>query len=447
MDLNSREIAILIWLGLILGYAAVKSRDVRRSFGGLVSAFLQRKILLSFGAAALYSAVCVWLLWQLGVWEWANLKTTLLWGITFAFVTIMDVGKLETQPRPLRRIANEAVNATALIVFIAEFHTFPLWGELILVPILVMIGGMIAVGESKPEAAPAVRLLKFLQVVAGLSLLIYSLGRVFQDLRDFATLTTARELAVPMLLSLMFLPFLYLLILWVSYENASHRMRVTVEDRKLRRYAIWRGMAAFRTDTDLFRRLMRNIQLEEVNDREGVRRLIRQLRGLRRRERRPPPVAWVNGWSPYEAQSFLADQGLTTGDYHRSYEAEWWAESASIEVGGDLFKDRVIYRIAGTETAVTRLSLELNANLPGTPEKSDATFWEVVDMLIQRSLGDMQAAPSLAGLAGRDEGEAMSGEVRLRLTRDSWGTTARGGYTRRLSLIHPAHRELYPGLE
>jgi hypothetical protein len=189
MALNSREIAILIWLGLLLGYA-FRSKGVRESFGDLRRSFLQHKILMSVGAATLYSTGCVWLLAKLGLWEWANLKTTLLWGLTFAFVTMMDIGKLETEPRPLKRLAKEAVNATALIVFIAEFHTFPLWGELILVPLLVMIGGMIAVGESMPHAGLAVRLLKFLQVVAGWSLLIYSLGRIAQDLRDFATLTT-----------------------------------------------------------------------------------------------------------------------------------------------------------------------------------------------------------------------------------------------------------------
>jgi hypothetical protein len=290
MELNSREIAILIWLGLVLAYST-RSGEVGRSLTGLVKALLQHKILLSVGGAALYSAACVWLLWQLGLWEAANLKTTLLWGLTFAFVTMMDIAKLETEPRPLRRVAKEAVNATALIVFVAEFYSLPLWGELILVPLLVMIGGMIVVGQSRPDAAPAVRLLIFLQVVAGSSLLIYSLGHIVQELRDFATLITARELAVPMLLSLMFLPFLYLLILWVSFENASLRLWATMGDRKLRRYAISRGMVAFRTDTDLFRRLMRKIQQEEIQDREGIRRAIGQLRELRRRERNPPEVA------------------------------------------------------------------------------------------------------------------------------------------------------------
>jgi hypothetical protein len=96
--------------------------------------------------------------------------------------------------------------------------------------------------------------------------------------------------------------------------------------------------------------------------------------------------------------------------------------------------------------AATRLSLELNVNIPGTPEESDAKFWEAVNVLIECALGDTQAEP-YSGLAGRDEAEVMSGDVRLRLTRDDWGNATRGGYTRRLSLIHPAHRELYPGLE
>jgi hypothetical protein len=152
----------------------------------------------------------------------------------------------------------------------------------------------------------------------------------------------------------------------------------------------------------------------------------------------------VNGWSPYAALAFLESRGVVTGDYHHGYDGQWWAESPSVEVGGEPFKDRVIYRIAGTETATTRLSLELNAHLPGTPAETDAKFWDLVALLIQTALGDTQAAP-YSGLAGRDEAEAMSGDVRLRLTRDDWGTAARGGYSRRLSLIPRAHRELYPG--
>jgi len=444
-ELNTREIAILLWLGGFIGFGLLK-RPVRESVAKLGRAFVQRLVLIVLGLVVLYVTGCVVLLKAVGIWEWPNLKTTLLWGLTFAFVTIMDVKKLEKGPKALGSLTKDTLSATVIIVFIAEFYTFPLWGELLLVPALVMLGGMLALAPYRPEHAIVIKPLQFVQTMAGLGILSFSAYHIIQDLRGFATVGTAREFAVPILLSLMFLPFLFGLSIYMGYENAGLRLRNAIEDRGLRRYAVFRGMLAFRTNIDLYQRFVRNIQFAEELDKAAIRQAIREVRMLRRREKNPPPVPWSEGWSPYKVQALLADRDLLTNDYHRSF-GDWSAESPMLDIGGGLFHDRLTYRIAGTETAATRLSLELNANIPGTPELSDAKFWEVARLLLARALGE-QAAEQFIRTASQDaQGTIQADEATIMLRRDDWGTGTRGGYSRRVTIRHPAHWEEFPGLD
>ena len=264
MELNTREIALLIWLGPLLIFIMVK-RDIRRSAVAVVAALFQQKIVSVLVMAAAYVIGCVWLLAKLAIWDWSNLKTTILWSLTFAFVTLMDIKQLEQGPKAIKALAMDAMSATAIIVFIAEFYTLPLWGELLLLPLLVVLGGMLAVAEHRPEHAIVIKPLTCLQVLIFLGLLAFSTYEIIQNLRGFATIGTAREFGVPVLLSLMFLPFLFGLGVYVGYENAWVRLLLS-GNRRLARYAYWRGMLAFRTNVELFRRFVRDLPLGEVKD-------------------------------------------------------------------------------------------------------------------------------------------------------------------------------------
>lgn len=157
-------------------------------------------------------------------------------------------------------------------------------------------------------------------------------------------------------------------------------------------------------------------------------------------------MPWSEGWSPYEARTFLKDDGLTTNDYHHSG-SDWWAESPMLDIGGGIIHDRLTYRIAGTETAATRLSLELNANTPGTPEASDARFWETAQRLVARALG-ADAVQLFATVRGQNEATIGIAGTTMMLRHDEWGDhLPRGGYSRRFTLRHAAHHELHPGLD
>ena len=435
MELNTREIAILTWSGILL-FSLLLKREIREAALGVVRAFVQPKILQWVGLMVAYVAVCTAGLWKFGAWTCDNLKTTIVWVLTFAFVTMMNRLALAGDPTAFRRLAMEAIAPTALVVFIAELYTFNIWVELVLVPALTIVGLMVAVAQLKPELAIVIRPLNMIQTWAGFSILGYSLYRIVSDFGEFATANNGREFAVPILLSLLFLPFLFVMAVAAAYETQFTSLLITINDRRLAAYAKRQAFFAFRGNTDYVRRLTRNIHLQNIKDREGVKRAIRELRAIRKREKNPPDVWPADGWSPYAARHFLEGQGLLAGDYHPSF-AEWFAESSPLKFGDHFPNDWLTYYVEGDERIATRLKVSLNANLPGDAGAADDRFFGLVGELLARvSSTDVEAIT--ARLRGARNLMLEAGVGRIQLTRDDWGTAKHGGYNRRLVIYHPA---------
>ena len=89
MDLNNREIAFLVWAAVFIGYTSRK-KTTREAFGGLIRAFLNLKIVGSLVLMAVWIGLCVYALASIEWWNLENLKSTLVWSVTFAFVTMLD---------------------------------------------------------------------------------------------------------------------------------------------------------------------------------------------------------------------------------------------------------------------------------------------------------------------------------------------------------------------
>ncbi|WP_028008437.1 hypothetical protein [Solimonas flava] len=159
MELSNREIAAMIWLTIFFVWtlARDKSGEIRRSLAHLVRAFFVRHIMLVMLWAALWIVLCVRLLIWLGFWHLDNLKTTVMWAVPFAFVTLLDANRVTEEKTYFRNTIRDTVNVTVLITFVAELYSFSLPVELLLTPLLTLIGGVAIFSEGKPEYAPAIR--------------------------------------------------------------------------------------------------------------------------------------------------------------------------------------------------------------------------------------------------------------------------------------------------
>lgn len=289
-DMSNREIAALVYLSLLLA-AVLLWKEGRPLAFNVVRAFLMPKLALLWLLMSLYVAACVWLLAWLYLWDWPNLKSTLLWWLTVGFTSVFEAQRLKDKPHVLRKLARDAFTLSAVVLFIAELVSFPLWVELLMLPSLVFLTLLLAVGEYQTDKTGVPRVLKLLrglQMLAGLAILGFSYWLVAASITEFLSLNTLREFGLPLLLWLMFIPFISLLAVFMTYEEAFIYLQMRPKQAPIARYARWRALFAFGWNIDGVKRLARDIRVRDIADKQGINEAIREIKRLFKIERTYP---------------------------------------------------------------------------------------------------------------------------------------------------------------
>lgn len=234
---NNREIATIIWSVVFFGFV-LSQKSVRESLRRVIEAFSNWRIITYFLLMLLYVAGVVAVLRALAFWNLSLLKDTIAWlcfsGIALGFTSVTS-GRGENV---FKDAIADNVKAAVLLEFIANTHTFPLVGELVFVPVVSLVVLLAAVTRAKEEYATLVRVLDVLQVVIGVGILILSVRDIIVNYERFVALDTASELLLPPVLSISFLPFMYLGLVFIRYESLLLNLDLGREKSpSLKRYA------------------------------------------------------------------------------------------------------------------------------------------------------------------------------------------------------------------
>lgn len=229
---NNREKATVIWFGIAL-LACLFSRDVRRSLWQVVKVAAQPMILGPLVALAAWTAGLVALAHLFGLWEADERNDTIAWFITVGIVLLFSLGNVK-EDGFFRTAVRRAVAGAVFVEAFVNLAAFPLGVELVLVPVLAVLGMVSVVAASKEEYAPAATLVRGMLSIIGLSLILYAIITVAGDSDVGHTL---RTLALPVWLTVGVLPFIYALGLWSEYQTAFARIDLRTDEREHRRRA------------------------------------------------------------------------------------------------------------------------------------------------------------------------------------------------------------------
>lgn len=382
--LDNREIAWLIYLvagGSLLAWRTGASKGL----GRLLPALLSHPVLSILGIAAGYVALCVGLLSLASFWQWSDLKTTLFWAGGFALLALFNFQKIEAGKAFVRAVLLESIGINAFLSFITASHTFSLWLELALTGSLMLLGLTYTIAERDEKLKSAKNLASVLFAVVALLQLANSGYHIVTGLRSFATLDTAREFFVPIILTLMFLPFLYGLYVYTVYERAVAVFRHTTSDPLLRAGILRKLIIGFGFDIAGLEKWRRHTGIFPPENSADVDSSIAEIVAARKREKQPYRVEPAHGWLPNHATRFLASAGLSTNDYHRSYDG-WRACSGYRELGHDLLPNNLAYYIDGDQFVVAQLKVVLNINTPSRSSEAYESFFETVRLLASSAI-------------------------------------------------------------
>lgn len=232
MIFDNREIAIIFWLCALLFWALTK-KQIRQSLAHVAKALFAKSIMTSFVVMVAYILLEIAVLYHFKLWNISQLKMTIFWGLIVATSMLFNFNKIIEDPNFLSKAIKDNIRFTVFIDFIVNLYVFSLLIELIFVPVSALIGGMIAVAESDEKYKPVEKLLNVILGIFGLWLIIYAFYHIFIGFSNFSRIQTIKDLILPPILSLMLLPFIYLVALFAQYEILFIRLRFSIKDPHL----------------------------------------------------------------------------------------------------------------------------------------------------------------------------------------------------------------------
>lgn len=348
---------------LVLLLFMLSTMSTRAAAASLAKHFFVAPILSVLGLVCSYVALCVWGLSALGLWNVANVVTTLTWLFSFAFVAIYGANRIEDERVYFRRVLRDSAGAATFFLFIAQFATFSLLIEVVLMGLGFLFGAMAAVAAREARTH---NVAQFSQTIVALIVLAYLVNGAWSAIRDpsdFLSLQTLREFIVPIALTVGFLPFIFVLLRYMSVETfVKAAVPFAVKDPALRNYVTLQALLRYNLDEANLSAWRRELHVRRPSTHADIDAIAQKLRTQRRRRDNPPAVDPAQGWSPYAAITFLAAHGLRSNDWHESY-GLWCADTPLIALDENCLSGNALaYYIEGEEMVAKRLTLRLSVN-------------------------------------------------------------------------------------
>jgi hypothetical protein len=274
---NTREIASGFWLLVLFAWVIYKKPEVWGNIADATKAFTHPKILASVFTIALYTSGAVWLLAALNLWTPSLLKDTVFWFGATALVLMFRFAPSPNTDTLFKDVLLETLTAVIVLEFLLNTYTFSLPVEFILVPFLTVLAGFIVVADSDETSAKAAGCLKALQALIGTAILAVALVRALTHLDALGTVQALRTFALPPLLSLLFLPCLYFVVLATKYDSIFSRLKCGPEkSSQLMRYARRRIPLVVRGSIGMAQRLLSEHawDLQQATSEEDIDRLL-----------------------------------------------------------------------------------------------------------------------------------------------------------------------------
>lgn len=249
MELSTREIALFIWICVAAAYCLVNS-SVRPSALNLVGRLFQRQIVAVITLLYVYLGIVVWGLSLVSLWDWGQLKNTLIWSLAVGMALLFRINEVEDEPHFFRKWIRGQLKVVAVVEFVITYYTFPLLVEFLLFPTLFIIFTVIALGERHEAHRRAASFLSGILATFGLVLVAYAAYMVIIDFQNFISIKTVQDFYTPVFLSIAFVPFVFILYIYSTYQLVFGVPGVSIKNERLKRYAKFKSVLAFGLNVD-----------------------------------------------------------------------------------------------------------------------------------------------------------------------------------------------------
>lgn len=225
---STRELSIIIWLGLALT-VMMFSKNIRKGIGGVVKGIFGSIIGTILLLLAAYVSLLIYFLYNIDFWSIFLLKDTIFWFCTTALVLFFTINNAKTNIY-FKDIFKENLKWAIIIEFIVNFYTFSFWKELLLVPVMVFLAMLLAFAQADNKFIQVSKLLENLFAIIGIALLGFVTYMTFTNYQDVFKVQNLFTFLLPPFLTVLLIPFLYLVAIYMNYEELFARINCMTND-------------------------------------------------------------------------------------------------------------------------------------------------------------------------------------------------------------------------
>ncbi len=237
---SNREIAIGIWLSALV-VLALYTRSYRRTICGISRTFTSPQISIVFLMALIYVLIVNLALVKYDVWTLSIAKNSSIWFIAGAISSILVSATALDVTSSFRSKLMSLVKLSFLMELVVGFKSFPLAAEMILVPVATLVFIAIVLSENNQEFRKAKMKLEVTGAVIGFGLFGYGVFSIAAQYRSIDVLDTLTAILFIPILSLSFIPYLYLVALYSGYDQIFRRIGAFTDNREhIRKYTMFR---------------------------------------------------------------------------------------------------------------------------------------------------------------------------------------------------------------
>ena len=265
-SLSNRETALFVWVLVILGILILKKK-IRKSILAVVKAFFKKKLLILFISFMFYVALCFFILFKVGFWDNSLIKDSVFWTFGFASLTIFNINKAKSKAY-FKLIFIDALKWTVMIEFIMSFYTFSLRIEFIILPIVTFAIVMQTFSKTNTEYKQVDNLMNRFLSVIGIIIFAYVIFKTFTLWSALMTTDNLKSFLLPVIMTILFMPFIYVLALFMQYEELFVRLDFLSKD-KVQQIKVKRQILQIANiDLDRLMNISRNIAKKLLIDKE-----------------------------------------------------------------------------------------------------------------------------------------------------------------------------------
>ena len=386
---NTRELASITWgaiLIMALIFYSVKNAQLRYSLIAVIKAFFQIKIITSILLITTYVLLSVFILYQIQIWDFNQLKNTFFWYVFFAIGTMFSLNTIkENSHNFFIQTIKSSVNLSILLQFIINFHTFNFLLELIvLIPLITLLSIISTVANQTKDQILVKKLCDFLLAFIFLIFFIHFILQTFKAPSTFINYQALQDFFIPIILTILYLPFLWFLLLYIKYEEIFVRLQFHIKDKKLITLTKFLVIINFQTQKDLIDQWFHHIKIHKI---ENYKQLLNSFSLIKHRSfkrRNLIDIPLENGWNIYKAENYLSDFNLQVK--YTDVGDETWFGSKPIELDDNFNPSTLTYYIQGNEDTVNQLKIKLFLYDLNLIPKYLSVYSEAINCLLGNSL-------------------------------------------------------------